>query len=443
MSLGGIRMTDMNGNIGVESTAPSEAVSGLLFDISAQENIWTQGVGKTLANTLKDTVLEFNSLDDVKAAGILPYTGESDTSGVSQDFLSGIPYYHIDHFFKINGGTGRLFVAFADCKNDWNAIVDMQKAADGEISQFGVWTEQSLWRESDPDAETYVCDIVQDLELVANSLANEYHAPAVILLNANVAKVKTASGTNETVVFSKIPDVKKLGCRYVATLLGQGLDTEVGTMQLSLTSATPVGSIGAAIGTLASSSVNECIGYVMDFELQNYFPDIEFGFGDVTLTDGKFKNTTKYTSLTSKQLDKLDDLGYILLVKYTGLAGKVYFSGDQTCSEDDYRTICRNRVINKSRRVVRTVLLPYVNAPIKVDPTTGQLSAAQITVFTNKITDALNQMVVAEEISGIGAVTIPATQNILKNDTMMIRYTLVPTGCGKHYDVTEGLVLHA
>ena len=141
------------------------------------------------------------------------------------------------------------------------------------------------------------------------------------------------------------------------------------------------------------------------------------------------------------QLDTLEELGYVFLVKYSGLEGHVYFSGDTTCSNGDYRTISRNRVINKSRRSVRTALLPYVNSPIKVDPATGNLSAAQIAVFTNLITKILNAMVAAEEISGIGAVTIPANQNILQNDTLIIQYTMVPIGTAKAIKVTEGLVL--
>lgn len=442
MALGGVRMTDSNGNIGAESTSLAEKVCGLLFDVSGQEKIWTEGVGATLADKFKDTVVEFNNLDEVKAAGITAYTGEVDSSGVSQDFFMGIPYYHIEHFFQINGGSGRLFVAFADCKNDWNAIVNMQKEADGEISQFGVWTEQSLWRETDKSAETYAVDIVQDLQLVAKTLANEYFAPAHILLCANSAKIKKADGTDDKVVFSKIPSCV-VDCRYVSVLLSQGIDTDVRAMQLALDSATPVGIVGAALGVLATSNVAESIGCVMNHEMQSYFPDIEFGFGDVTKTGDAYTNTTRYSSLTSTQLDHLDDLGYVFLCKYTGLPGKVYFSGDQSCSKDDYRTISRNRVINKSRRLVRTVLLPYVNSPIKVDPTTGALSAAQITVFTNKITDVLNAMVSAEEISGIGKVNIPASQNILKNDKLMISYTLVPVGTSKLIDVTEGFVLHA
>lgn len=440
MALGGVYMTDTDGNIGQEISNLTEKVCGLLFDISGQPDFWTKGPGATLAESLKDNVIELNSIDDAVAAGITAYTGEMDEDGVSKDLLHGIPYYHINHFFTIAGGSGRLFVMFADCSQNWNAIIDMQKASFGIINQFGVWTEQNLWKKMDESASQYSISIVGDLQSVAESLANTYNAPASILLCANTAKVKTASGDDSTIVWSEIPTCV-IDARYVTVLLGQGLDNEVSSMQIALESKTPVGTVGAALGCLSQASVAESIGWVQYFDLINYFPDIEFGFGNAEVTDSKLTNSTKYSSLSQIQLDNLEELGYVFLVKYAGLEGHVYFSGDSTCSDSDYRTISRNRVINKSRRSVRAALLPYVNSPIKVDPATGYLSTAQITVFTNLITDILNAMVAAEEISGIGAVTIPSNQNILKNDTLIIQYTMVPIGTAKTIKVTEGLVL--
>lgn len=440
MALGGVYMIDTDGNIGQEIFNLTEKVCGLLFDISGQPDFWTKGPGATLAESLKDNIIELNSIDDAVAAGITAYTGEMDEDGVSKDLLHGIPYYHINHFFTIAGGSGRLFVMFADCSQNWNAIIDMQKASFGIINQFGVWTEQNLWKKMDESASQYSISIVGDLQSVAESLANTYNAPASILLCANTAKVKTASGEDGTIVWSEIPTCA-IDARYVTVLLGQGLDNEVSSMQIALESKTPVGTVGAALGCLSQASVAESIGWVQYFDLINYFPDIEFGFGNAEVTDSKLTNSTKYSSLSQIQLDNLEELGYVFLVKYAGLEGHVYFSGDSTCSDGDYRTISRNRVINKSRRSVRAALLPYVNSPIKVDPATGYLSTAQITVFTNLITDILNAMVAAEEISGIGAVTIPSNQNILKNDTLIIQYTMVPIGTAKTIKVTEGLVL--
>lgn len=440
MALGNVIMSDTDGNIGQEVSNSTEKVCGLLFDISHQTNFWTKGPGAALADTLKDNVLELNSLEDAVEAGITAYTGEIGEDSVSKDLLYGIPYYHINHFFGLTNGTGRLFIMFADCSANWNALIDMQKAAHGIISQFGVWTEQNLWKKTDPSAETYSIRIVGDLQSVGKALADTYNAPASILLNANSAKVETADGEDAKIVWSQIPSCV-INARYVTVLLGQGLDSDVTAMQASLKSCTPVGTVGAALGCLSQASVAESIGWVQQFDLVNYFPDIEFGFGDATLSENKLTNSTKYSSLSAPQLDSLEELGYVFLVKYSGLEGHVYFSGDTTCSNGDYRTIARNRAINKSRRAVRMALLPYVNSPIKVDPSTGQLSAAQITVFTNLITNILQAMVDAEEISGIGKITIPANQNILKNDTLMIQYTVVPIGTSKTIKVTEGLVL--
>ena len=440
MALGGVFMTDTDGNIGSEVSVLTEKVCGLVFDISAHSDIWTTGVGVELKDKLEGNVIELNRLEDAVELGITPYTGKSGDDGASEDFLCGIPYYHIDHFFKLAGGSGRLFIMFADCSTNWNALIDMQKAANGIINQIGVWTEQKLWVKPDETASQYSISLIGSLQSVAEDLANNYFAPVSILLCANTAKVEVGGTTQDTIVFSEIPTCIT-GARYVTALLSQGMDVNVANMQMALESKTPVGTVGAALGILTRASVAESIGWVQQFDLVSYFPDIEFGFGDVSVENGKIKNSTKYSSLSSVQLNTLADLGYVFLMKYAGLEGHVYFSGDSTCSSEDYRTIARNRVINKSRRLVRTALLPYVNSPVKVDPTTGRLSAAKITEFVNLISEVLRAMETAGEISGFSGPYIPANQNILKNDALQIQYALIPVGTAQKIYVTEGLTL--
>lgn len=442
MALGGVFMTDTNGNIGVTRTNLSEKVCGLLFDISGRENFWTTGPGVAAAPVFNGTVVELNSLEDAVNAGIAEYTTLTNTTAANY-LLNGVAYYHIKKFFNLVGGTGRLFVMFADCSSNWNALQTMQRAAQGQISQIGVWTEQSLWKLASENAEAYtIADMVADLNTMANTLANNYHAPLSVLLSANTGKVKTADSTVATVALSKIPTCIADN-RYVTVLLSQDIDSNVEAMQYSMASKTPVGVVGLALGSLVMSNVGESIAWVQQHDLAGYLSDIEFGFGDVSESSGHLTSATAYDSLTNTQLDNLDEKGYVFLRKYAGLEGHIYFSSDQTCSQDDYRTISRNRVINKSRRVVREALLPYVNSPIKVDPSTGNLSAAQIAIFTNLVTDVLNAMVSAEEISGIGSVQVPAAQNILTNDTLIIKYTLIPLGTAKRIEVTEGLVISA
>lgn len=434
MALGGVFMSDTDGNIGTSSTTSTEKVIGLLFDISKQAKFFEEGAGLAVKDKLQGNVIEINSMDDLKELGITAYSGDTE-----KDLLFGIPYYHINHFFGIQGSTGRLFIMFADCGVDWNAIEQMQRAAHGMINQLGVWTEQSLWKQTDPEAETYSIDLVTDLQSKAASLADE-NAPLSILLCANSAVIATDEESVKKVELGKIPTCV-INARFVSVLLGQGLDADVSAMQLANQNLTPIGNIGAALGCIASASVQESFAWVNKFNLIGYFPDIEMGFGDVTLnSESKLTSTLKYSSLNKIQLDDLDDKGYIFLCKYSGLESGVFFSKDQTCSNGDYRTVARNRTIHKSRRAVRNALLPYVNSPLKVDPSTGYLSSAKITMFQNIVSDILTTMQNNEEISGF-SVTIDKNQNVLKNDTLIIKYSLVPVGVASRIEVVEGLAL--
>lgn len=434
MALGGVFMSDTDGNIGTSSTTSTEKVTGLLFDISKQAKFFEEGAGLAVKDKLQGNVIEINSMDDLKELGITAYSGDTE-----KDLLFGIPYYHINHFFGIQGSTGRLFIMFADCGVDWNAIEQMQRAAHGMINQLGVWTEQSLWKQTDPEAETYSIDLVTDLQSKAASLADE-NAPLSILLCANSAVIATDEESVKKVELGKIPTCV-INARFVSVLLGQGLDADVSAMQLANQNLTPIGNIGAALGCIASASVQESFAWVNKFNLIGYFPDIEMGFGDVTLnSESKLTSTLKYSSLNKIQLDDLDDKGYIFLCKYSGLESGVFFSKDQTCSNGDYRTVAGNRTIHKSRRAVRNALLPYVNSPLKVDPSTGYLSSAKITMFQNIVSDILTTMQNNEEISGF-SVTIDKNQNVLKNDTLIIKYSLVPVGVASRIEVVEGLAL--
>lgn len=434
MALGGVFMSDTDGNIGTSSTTSTEKVTGLLFDISKQAKFFEEGAGLAVKDKLQGNVIEINSMDDLKELGITAYSGDTE-----KDLLFGIPYYHINHFFGIQGSTGRLFIMFADCGVDWNAIEQMQRAAHGMINQLGVWTEQSLWKQTDPEAETYSIDLVTDLQSKAASLADE-NAPLSILLCANSAVIATDEESVKKVELGKIPTCV-INARFVSVLLGQGLDADVSAMQLANQNLTPIGNIGAALGCIASASVQESFAWVNKFNLIGYFPDIEMGFGDVTLnSESKLTSTLKYSSLNKIQLDDLDDKGYIFLCKYSGLESGVFFSKDQTCSNGDYRTVARNRTIHKSRRAVRNALLPYVNSPLKVDPSTGYLSSSKITMFQNIVSDILTTMQNNEEISGF-SVTIDKNQNVLKNDTLIIKYSLVPVGVASRIEVVEGLAL--
>lgn len=431
MARAGVRFETRNGNLKNDALPLSDRVCGLLFDISAQTNFWTQGAGQTLAPKLKNSILEIDSLEEFEEFGV-----DKGAESQTKKLLGGITYYHVKHFFEIAGEGARLYIAFEDCSSKWDHILQMQKAASGRISQFGVWTEQHLWKKPD-NSEPYALQIVGNLQSVANKMANELYAPAVILVNANTAKLATNSTPVVEVDFSKIPTCVSAN-RYVAVLLGQSSDVEVSKMQVALDSKTPVGCVGAALGGLSRIKVSECLGWVGELNFGPQFLDIEFGFGNATPESSKIKNPTPYDALHTNDTNDLDDKGYIFLRKYVGLSG-VFFSSDATCSGDDFRTISLNRAINKSRRIVRAKLLPFVNSPVQVDPATGNMTPTQIQLFVNSVTDGLKAMVSHEEVSGIGEVTVPANQNVLKDNTVKLKYSIVPKGTAKTIIVEEAL----
>lgn len=421
MAIPGVYQTDKDGNIGREyESFPAEAVCGMLFDISADPTFWT--THKALATKAKDAVVELNSYDDIEALGI---TGS---------VLGGVVKHYLDDFTKVAGNNGfRLFISFADCsKGNWKPLLEMQKAAAGVISQFAVWTEQALWSENEDD-DFYTVNLVTDIERVMENMAVKYYSPAVVGLCANTAKIGTGTAVN----LDKLPNLKKLNCRYVSVLLGQESSSAVHSIQDALTSKTPVGSGALMLGLLSRLKVSQSIGWVQQCNLGNHnVTQCEMGFGDVANGNyGKYESFEEDT-----ELDALHQKGYIFLRKFMGFTG-VFFSANHTCSDTDYCTITRNRTINKSRRLVRASLLPYVNSPIKVDPATGQMHAATISIFKDKVSNNLEDMRKAEEISGIGTIVLNPAQNVLKTDIIKLSYTIVPFGESQEIHVEEGFVV--
>lgn len=168
-----------------------------------------------------------------------------------------------------------------------------------------------------------------------------------------------------------------------------------------------------------------------------HFQNVEFGFGDINLTDNdESVSLNLHESLSSMLLDDLDERGYIFLIKYAGKENGVYISKDRTCSDRAYRTI------NKSRRAIRSALLPYVNSPLMVNPSTGFLAPTKITAFKTLISDILVEMQKSQEISGY-AVSIDPNQNVLVTDSLKISYVIVPVGVATGIYIEEGLSLTA
>lgn len=446
MALGNVFIKDVDGNIPYSGATAGEKVTGLLFDVSLQPDLFTAGYGKNNESKLKpgDVVYITNLKSAIKDFGIIERveTTEEDESNVN--FLHGIPAYHIREFFRMSGnvdGNGRLYVMFADCAADWEAIDTMQRVAGGMINQLGVWTEQPLWKLNGAE-EKYNLNIVKTLNGKAEAMA-EQHQPLSLILSANPSNTGSDTADGKKIDINKIPTAICESSR-ISVIFGQARSTVVNLMQRRNVNNTPVGFLGAMMGALARANVQESVAWVKQFNLfDDDFQDIELGFGDISLdAEEEFLSLNMYESLSSVLLDDLDEKGYIFPMKYSGRENGIYISKDQTCSVGDYRTIARNRTINKSRRSVRAALLPYVNSPLLVNPATGFLAPAKISAFKTLIGDILAKMQAAQEISGY-AVNINPNQNVLIDDTLRISYVIVPVGVATKIYVEEGLSLTA
>lgn len=444
MALGNVFIKDIDGNLPSNSYTGNERITGLLFDVSLQPTLFTAGYGKNNENklALNDVVYITNRKQSIKDYGIIERVVTNEEDENNENFMHGIPAYHIREYFRTSGnvdGSGKLYVMFADCSENWDAIEIIQRVAGGTINQLGIWTEQPLWKLNGPE-EKYNLNLVKGLNEKAIALADQ-NQPLSLVLSANPSNTGKRTEEGNQVDLNKIPSCICEASR-TSVIFGQARCELVSIMQKRNANNTPVGFMGAMLGSITKANVHESIAWVKQFNLfTDDFQEIELGFGDINL-DGEeeFISLNQYESLSPIMLDDLDDKGYIFPIKYAGRENGIYISKDQTCSSGDYRTIARNRTINKARRQVREALLPYVNSPLMVNPATGFLAPSKITAFKTLIGDILNKMKSDQEISGY-AVTIEPNQNVLVTDTLKIGFVIVPVGVATRIYVEEGLSL--
>lgn len=446
MALGNVVIKTTDGNIPRGTASGNEKVTGLLFDVSLQPELFTSGYGKNNEGNLalNDVAYVTSRKSASQDFGIIERVSATEDEESNLNFFHGIPYYHISEFFRCSGnidGNGKLYVMFADCSQNWDAIDIMQRVSGGTINQLGIYTEQPLWRQNGVE-EKYTLNLVKSVNDKAVAMA-EQHQPLSVILAANCSNTGADTAEGKKINLNKIPTALCESSR-TSVIFGQSRSTLVSTMQKTNKNNTPVGFLGAMLGCLAKANVQESIAWVKQFNLfDDNFQSIELGFGDINQTDGEeFISLNAYESLSPTLLDDLDNKGYIFLIKYAGRENGIYISKDQTCSDGDFRTIARNRTINKSRRAVRSALLPYVNSPLMVNPTTGFLAPSKITAFKTLIGDILKKMQSDQEISGY-AVNIDANQNVLVDDMLRISYVIVPVGVAVKIYVEEGLSLTA
>ena len=249
MAVGKISFLREDGNLNTPAIG-SDHVSGLPFDIPANTSM---PAGIKLGD-----VVQIFSLNEAVSLGVTEY----DEEGVN--FYHGIPHFHISEYFRMKP-DGSLYIMFANCANNWDAIKTMQSVAQGEIRQLGIWTAKNLWPIC-PGDNPYTLNLVADINSVAEVLANE-HRPLSVLLGSNTSCADSTKA-NKTINLTKIPTCIGDFPRVTA-LIGQGKSDTLRKMQISHPDNATIGTLGTALGCVSNAKVCESIAWVDQFNRYN------------------------------------------------------------------------------------------------------------------------------------------------------------------------------
>ena len=304
MAIGTVSFIRKDGNL-TPTSVGNDHISGLIFDIPTDTQM--------PSNVKIGDVIQLFSVNEAVTLGITEF--EKDKS----NFLYGIPYFHISEFFRMKP-DGSLYVMFADCSKNWNAIKTIQSVAKGDIKQLGIWTSQNIWSVASSSEDDYSLNLVADINTIAEELANE-HRPLSVLLTANSTSADSTGS------------IKTIDLVRVTALLGQGKSELLRQMQIENPKHSSIGCVGVALGCVAEAKVCESIAWVNQFNLTSkHMSEIEFGFGNIELNDTgeDFVSMLQFEALAPAQIDEIEEKGYVFPIKYAGRANGTYFSKDRT-----------------------------------------------------------------------------------------------------------------
>ena len=357
--------------------------------------------------------------------------------------LGGVPHYHIERYYSFIGQDKPLYIMFNDCTDrkgglitpDFSCMSDIQLMAKGEVYQIGVWTEQRIWK-LDDDGKYSFTELVGNLQACAEmfsghtGITRDSASAASVMLFANTASLYGDESATRKVDYKKLPHALSLNCPKLSVFLGQNGTDKVHAMQKRNVNMCPVGLMGIVLGCLTLASAEESIGSLltMDLNKNDDFNDVELGFGSIS-DNGAADNFGPIDMINDVRRNVISQNGYLFPTTDKPKEASYYLNNDQTLSPGDYGNIANNRVIHKCQRIIRSVMLPYVESNIDIDPSTGKMSSADAAILQNEITQAFGGNLVnqkgQQQTNGC-YIDINTDVNILLTDSIEIDVSLFP-----------------
>ena len=409
--LNDITFQKANGGLG-RNAGSDDVISGLIFagmgfsfgtaagnlkgfDTAAVDN----------QNTATAFARKFTYPEQLEDAGIVftkPGEGSGSNGSLSDiEKAKNVLHYHITEFFRMNP-EGELYVMVKAGSTTVAAadIATLQTYAGGNIRQIGVFNATQL--------------TVADVQAQCKALEDAHRPLSVVL---------TYSGKEDADLATLKANINLAidGQCNVSMLIGCDMDTDLAA---ALGDYAYYGCIGLCIGAVSKAKVHESIAWVGNFPLGMKVPALF--------------NGNLIRNIATSDLEVLNGNRYIFPVIHAGDADN-YFNDSHTLDVDssDYAYIENVRTIDKACRGIRGKLLPWLNSPLRVDPSNGQLESGMVSFLATTAGEALEEMEKAGEISGY-KVEIDPAQNVLATSALEIVIKKVPVGVMRKVTVKIG-----
>lgn len=350
---------------------------------------------------------------------------QAESFGITADATADsikIAHYHISEYFRMlnrSGNTGTLFIHLFDNSGVYDGsdqVTALQDFANGELRQVGVYYDIAF-------ASSLISAVNGAVE---NLLLNE--RPTIAILGADI------SGITD---LTTLPDIRALDESWVGVDISQDGSGQGKALFDSV--GRSITGIGTLLGTIALANVHENIGWVSKFDIADVFE----------YQEPSYANGQLFNEIAPTVVNLLNERGYITAVKRQEITGAFYLDSPLAVPADsDFAYIENARTMFKAVRLCRTELLPFINSPVYVDASTGQLTEDTIFQYENAVLRALEQMAVNGEINvdqttgklPQGTVLIDPNQNVLATSRVEVTIKIVPVGVAREIIVNIGFV---
>ena len=337
----------------------------------------------------------FGTLSFTCAGGTLSSTscGDFDICQVYQniaDYFAQSPDSVL--YFSLISGNG--------LQDATDAIDEIVKASDGQVRQVAYVSGTT-------PVTDYIASFIGGIQTHLESLATD-KKPLVAIVGDAMAYKRSNSISNVNLR------------SYSAKRVSGVLTTLPHTFQYSATTSHTV--MGEVLGLISKNKVSDSIAWVGNNPML-------YGEYDVnTATSVVTYSWEAAGEIATDDIDAFQANGWILPMSYVGNSARfINADNNSAAALSDYNSIKRVRTMDKVARLAYQALVPFISSPLYVDKATGFLSEMTVQKFETVISQQLDTMENAYELSGY-SVEIPEDQNILQTATLDVNVKVVPVG---------------